>query len=87
MKQKKGEELKRVGKEFLLNNYEARFRVHQEVVLAALVGEDKAKHAMSEQLKRQEEYKRVLEKGRTFTFASLRQTTTPWKRSTIHSLK
>jgi hypothetical protein len=28
MKQKKGEELKRIGKEFLLNNYEARFRVH-----------------------------------------------------------
>ena len=60
--------------------------MNQEVVLAAIVGEDKAKAAMADQLKRQEEYKRVLEKNRTFTFSSLRQTTTTLKRSTMHSL-
>ena len=48
MKHLKSEELKRIGKEFMLNNYEARFKVHQEVVLAAIVGEDKAKHAMAD---------------------------------------
>ena len=52
MKQQKQIELERLGKEFLLNNYMRRFKVHQEVVLSAIVGEDKAKETMSIQVKR-----------------------------------
>lgn len=67
----------RIGREFLLNNYEKRFKVSQEIVLAAIVGEDKAKAAANNQVKKQEEYKRIIEKNRTFTFASLRQSNLP----------
>ena len=52
MKKMKAEELERIGKEFLLNNYQKRFKVHQEVVLAAIVGEDKAKSTYANQLKK-----------------------------------
>lgn len=41
----KNAQLDRIGREFLLNNYEKRFKVTQEIVLAAIVGEDKAKAA------------------------------------------
>ena len=44
--------MERIGREFLLNSYEKRFKVHQEVILAAIVGEDKAKSAMANQLKK-----------------------------------
>ena len=49
-------------------------------MLGAIVGEDKAKATMAAQLKRQDDYKRVLEKNKTFTFSSLRQTTTTLNR-------
>lgn len=51
MRRMKQEALERIGKEFMLNNYQKRFKVHQEVVLSAIVGEDKAKETMSKQLK------------------------------------
>ena len=86
MKRLKAGEILRVGREFLLNGYQKRFKVHQEVVLAAIVGEDKAKPALANQMKKQEEYKRIIEKNRTFTFSSLRQTTTTLKRSTMQGL-
>ena len=47
MKKMKQEELERIGREFLLNSYEKRFKVNQDVILAAIVGEDKAKAAMA----------------------------------------
>lgn len=60
--------------------------MHQEVVLSAIVGEDKAKSTMGLQMKKQEEYKRVIEKNKTFTFSSLRQTTTTQNRQTMNTL-
>lgn len=45
----KKDQLDRIGKEFLFNNYEKRFKVSQEVVLGAIVGEDKAKSALANQ--------------------------------------
>jgi len=72
MKEKKNNELNRIGREFSINNYERRFNVSQEVILAALVGEEKAKPALQEQIKKQDDYKRIVEKNKTFTFSSLR---------------
>lgn len=48
----KKEQLDRIAKEFLFQNYEKRFKVSQEVVLAALVGEEKAKAALNSELKK-----------------------------------
>jgi len=86
MKHMKQEELNRISREFELNNYEKRFKVDQEVVLAAIVGEEKAKGALQVQMKKMEDYRRILEKNRTFTFSTLRQTTNPIQRSTMHTL-
>eukprot|EP00347_Sterkiella_histriomuscorum_P004311 403360932 len=86
MRKIKQEALERIGKEFLLNNYSKRFKVNQEVVLSAIVGEDKAKETMSLQLKKQDDYRRIVEKNKTFTFSSLRQSTTTVNRQTMNTL-
>jgi hypothetical protein len=42
----KNQQLDRIGREFLLNNFEKRFKVSQDVMLASIVGEEKAKSAL-----------------------------------------
>ncbi|CDW80296.1 UNKNOWN [Stylonychia lemnae] len=86
MRRLKQEALERIGKEFMLNNYQKRFKINQEVVLSAIVGEDKAKETMSKQLKKQDDYRRIVEKNKTFTFSSLRMTTTTVNRQTMNTL-
>ncbi len=83
MKILKDKEFERIGKEFLINNYEKRFRVTKEVVYSAIIGEDKAKVALAGQAKKLDEYRNNCEKNRTFNFSSLRQGMKPLLKLTI----
>ena len=46
MKQK---ELKRINKDFLINDYKRRFNVSQETVISAIIGEDNAANELIKQ--------------------------------------
>ena len=49
----KNNELKRINKEFLINDYNRRFNVNQETVLSAIMGEDTASTELIRQLREQ----------------------------------
>jgi hypothetical protein len=49
----KRKELERINKEFLVNEYERRYNVGQEVIVSVIVGEDHVNSEMNRQVKEQ----------------------------------
>jgi hypothetical protein len=49
----KQKELKRINKEFLINDYKRRFNVSQETVISAIIGEDNAANELIKQMRDQ----------------------------------
>ena len=52
----KGDQLSRINKEFMLNDYQRRFKVNQEVLISAIVGKDHLKSEKERQIREQRVY-------------------------------
>lgn len=62
----KRNELNRINKEFYTNDYERRFKVTQEIMISAIVGEDNSVNEMHRQRRDQRTYFQKLESIRTY---------------------
>jgi len=64
----KKNELKRINREFLTNDYERRFKVNQETIISAIVGDDFVSSEYSRQVRDQKNYFKSIKLCKTFNF-------------------
>ena len=72
MKEIKENEIKRIVKEFLNNNYEKKYKVQIDVVLYALFGFEKAQKILLGVKTKTEQMKRSIESTKSYQFSSNR---------------
>jgi hypothetical protein len=66
MESMKRNELARINKEYITNDYERRFKISQETLISALIGEDNTGHEYAKQKREQRKYYQSLQNIRTY---------------------
>jgi len=78
----KKSELDRINKEYLINDYERRFKVPHEVIISALIGEDNTSNEYARQKREQKKYFQEIENIRTYNL--LESTTKKLNKSLVY---